>query len=137
MVAQTVKRLSTMQETWVRSLGREDLLEKEMAIHSSTIAWKIPWTEEPGRLQFMGSQESDRTEQLHYHYKHILPLYCVIHNNFQWISHKSIKDRLIAKRDQATSIRRLIFTGTIQKIYVLEKRLVWLALLLIQDFTSV
>ena len=56
LVAQTVKRLSTMQETWVRSLGWEDPLEKEMAIHSSTIAWKIPWTEEPGRLQPMGSQ---------------------------------------------------------------------------------
>ena len=55
-VAQTVKRLSTMRETWVRSLGREDPLEKEMAIHSSAIAWKIPWTEEPGRLQSMGSQ---------------------------------------------------------------------------------
>ena len=51
-----VKRLSTMRETWVRSLGREDPLETEMAIHSSTIAWKIPWTEEPGRLQFMGLQ---------------------------------------------------------------------------------
>ena len=51
-----VKRLSTMRETWVRSLGRKDPLEKEMAIHSSTIAWKIPWTEEPGRLQSMGSQ---------------------------------------------------------------------------------
>ena len=50
-VAQTVKRLSTMWETWVRSLGWEDPLEKEMAIHSSTIAWKIPWREEPGRLQ--------------------------------------------------------------------------------------
>ena len=49
-----VKHLSTMRETWVRSLGREDPLEKEMAIHSSTIAWKIPWTEEPGRLQSMG-----------------------------------------------------------------------------------
>ena len=56
LVAQTVKRLSTMQETWVRSLGREDSLEKEMAIHSRTIAWKIPWTEEPGSLQSMGSQ---------------------------------------------------------------------------------
>ena len=56
LVAQTVKRLSTMQETRVRSLGREDPLEKEMAIHSSTIAWRIPWTEEPGRLQSMGSQ---------------------------------------------------------------------------------
>ena len=55
-VAQTVKCLSTMRETRVRSLGREDLLEKEMAIHSSTIAWKIPWTEEPGRLQSVGSQ---------------------------------------------------------------------------------
>ena len=56
LVAQTVKGLSTMRETWVRSLGREDPLEKEMAIHSSTIAWKIPWTEQPGRLQSMGSQ---------------------------------------------------------------------------------
>ena len=54
-MAQTVKRLSTMRETPVRSLGREDLLEKEMAIHSSTVAWKILWTEEPGRLQSMGS----------------------------------------------------------------------------------
>ena len=50
LVAQMVKRLSTMRETRVQSLGREDPLEKEMAIHSSTIAWKIPWTEEPGRL---------------------------------------------------------------------------------------
>ena len=55
-MAQTVKRLSTMQENWVPSLGWEDPLEKEMAIHSSTIAWKIPWMEEPGRLQSMGSQ---------------------------------------------------------------------------------
>ena len=54
LVAQTVK--STMRETWIRALGWEDPLEKEMAIHSSTIAWKIPWTEEPGRLQPMGSQ---------------------------------------------------------------------------------
>ena len=55
-MAQTVKRLSTMWETWVQSLGQEDPLEKEMAIHSSTIAWKIPRTEESGRLQSMGSQ---------------------------------------------------------------------------------
>ena len=51
-----VKHLPTMRETRVRSLGREDPLEKEMATHSSTLAWKIPWTEEPGRLQSMGSQ---------------------------------------------------------------------------------
>ena len=53
-----VKRLPTMWETWVRSLGREDPLEKEMATHSSILAWKIPWTEEPGGLQSMESQKS-------------------------------------------------------------------------------
>ena len=56
LVAQTVKSLSTMWETQVQSFGWEDPLEKEMAIHSRTIAWKIPWPEEPGRLQSMGSQ---------------------------------------------------------------------------------
>ena len=55
-MAQMVKRLSTTQETRVQALGWEDPLEKEMAIHSSIIAWKIPWTEEPARLQSMGSQ---------------------------------------------------------------------------------
>ena len=50
-----VERLPTMRETWVQSLGREDLLDKAMATHSSTLAWKIPWTEEPGRLQSIGS----------------------------------------------------------------------------------
>ena len=56
LVAQRVKRLPTMRETWVQSLGQEDPLEKAMATHSSTLAWKIPWTEKPGRLQSMGSQ---------------------------------------------------------------------------------
>ena len=56
LVAQKVKRLPAMRETRVRFLGRDDPLEKEMAIHSSTLAWKIPWTEEPDRLQSMGSQ---------------------------------------------------------------------------------
>ena len=56
LVAQMVKRLPTMWETWVRSLGWEDLLEKAMAPHSSVLAWKILWTEEPGRLPSMGSQ---------------------------------------------------------------------------------
>ena len=55
-MAQTVKHLPAMQETWVQSLGQEDPLEKEMATHSSVLAWKIPWMEEPGRLEFMGSQ---------------------------------------------------------------------------------
>ena len=56
LVAQTVKCLLTMQETWVQFLGQEDLLEKEMVTHSSILAWNIPWTEDLGRLQSMGSQ---------------------------------------------------------------------------------
>ena len=55
-MAQTVKHLPTVQEIRVQSLGKEDPLEKEMATHSRTVAWKIPWTEEPGRLQSIGSQ---------------------------------------------------------------------------------
>ena len=60
--AQTVKNLPGVQETWVRSQGREEPLEKGMAAHSRLLAWRMPWTEEPGGLQTMGSQESDRTE---------------------------------------------------------------------------
>ena len=56
LVAQTIKNLSAVWETWVQSLGQEDSLEKEMVTHLSTVAWRIPWTEEPGRLQSMGSQ---------------------------------------------------------------------------------
>ena len=51
-----VKRLPAVQETWVRSLGREDPLEKEIATYSSILTWRVPWTEEPGELQSMGSQ---------------------------------------------------------------------------------
>ena len=61
LVAQTVKHLPAVRETWVRSLGWDDPLEKEMATHSSTLAWKIPWIEEPGRLQSMGSQRVGAT----------------------------------------------------------------------------
>ena len=56
-----VKNLPAVQEAWVQFLGQEDPLEKEMATHSSILAWGIPWTEEPGRLQSMESQESDMT----------------------------------------------------------------------------
>ena len=66
-MSQTVKRLSTMWETRVRSLGQEDPLEKEIAIHSSTIAWKIPWTEEPGRLRVHGVAKS-RTRMSNFTY---------------------------------------------------------------------
>ena len=60
-IAQLVKNLPAMQEIWVLFLGREDALEEEMATHSNILAWRIPRTEEPGRLQSMGSQESDTT----------------------------------------------------------------------------
>ena len=66
LVAQLVENLPAMQETRVWSLGREDPLEKEMATHSSVLAWRIPWTEEPGGLQTMESQESDMTKQLNH-----------------------------------------------------------------------
>ena len=67
LMAQRLKHLPGMRETRVQSLGREDPMEKEMATHSNTFAWKIPWTEGPCRLQSMGSQELDTTEQLHFH----------------------------------------------------------------------
>ena len=57
LVAQLVENLPAMQETWIRFLGREDPLEKEMATHSSALAWRIPWTEKIGKLQSVGSQE--------------------------------------------------------------------------------
>ena len=61
-MAQSVKNLPEMQKTWVRSLGQEDCLEKEMATHSSILAWEIPRREEPGGLQSLGLHESDLTE---------------------------------------------------------------------------
>ena len=72
LVAQRVKHLPAMWETWVQSLGGADLLEKEMVTHSSILAWKIPWMEEPGRLQSMGvaksqTQLSDVTFTFHFH----------------------------------------------------------------------
>ena len=67
LVAQMVKHLPAMRETQVQSLGREDPMEKEMATHSSTLAWKIPWAEKPGELHSpWGLKELDTTEQLHF-----------------------------------------------------------------------
>ena len=82
-MAQMVKRLPTMQETWVQSLGWEDLLEKEMATHSSILAWKIPWMEEPGRP--WDRKELDMTERLHYPFiylyiKSLFPL-----GSYNWV----------------------------------------------------
>ena len=63
-----VKNLPAMQETWVQSPGWEDPLEKGMATHSSNLAWKIPWMEEPGRYSPWGRKELDMTERLHFHF---------------------------------------------------------------------
>ena len=63
-MAQRLKCLPAMRETWVQSLGREDSLEKEMANHASILAWRIPWTKEPGGLQSMGSQSRARLSDL-------------------------------------------------------------------------
>ena len=65
--SQSVKNPPAMQETWVHSLGQEDPLEEEMAIHTSILAWEIPWTEGPDGLLSMGSQESDTTYQLNHY----------------------------------------------------------------------
>ena len=70
MCGSAVKKLPAVQETQVPSLGQEDPLEKEMANHCSIPARRIPRTEEPGRLQTMGSQESDMTKQLNHHHRH-------------------------------------------------------------------
>ena len=67
-----VKRLPTMRETWVRSLGAEDLLEKEMATHSSILAWKIPWMEEPVGYSPRGRKELEMTELLHFHFHPVM-----------------------------------------------------------------
>ena len=69
LVVQRLKRLPAVWETWVRSLGQEDPLEKEIATHSSILAWRIPWTEELGGLQSTGRKESDTTERLHFHFQ--------------------------------------------------------------------
>ena len=70
LLAPSVKNLSAVQGTWVRFLGWEGPLEKEMATHCTILAWKIPWTEERGRLQSMGPQESDLTQCLNHRRYH-------------------------------------------------------------------
>ena len=86
-----VKRLPTIRVTRAQSLGQEDLLEKEMATHSSILAWKIPWMEEPGRLQSMGHKESDRTEQLHFHFGEVKYSVYLKHCHTSSSAEKSLK----------------------------------------------
>ena len=83
-----IKHLTTVRETQVRSLGWEDPLEKEMATHSSTLAWKTPWTEEPGRLRSMGLQRVGQTERLHIHSNKGFPAASVVKNPLQSRRHR-------------------------------------------------
>ena len=92
LMAQTVKRLPAMRETWVWSLGQEDPLEKEKATHSSILAWEIPWTEEPGQLQSMGHKQSATTEGLHFHFQLVSQLY---HKSHKFIDSLEIESLFI------------------------------------------
>ena len=83
LVAQMVKNLPAMQETWVLSLGWKDTLEKGMATHSSILPWRNPWTEEPGRLQSMGWQRVGWTYCLYYSFINLVVL-------FRWKNHMEI-----------------------------------------------
>ena len=95
LVAQMVKHLPAVQETQLQSLGWEDALEKEMATHSSTLAWKIPWTEEPGRLQSMGSQKS-----LTWLSDFTFTLWYKIHsNNSCWVALQPFRSRYTKQSD--------------------------------------
>ena len=88
LVAQTVKNLPAMQETWVRSLGGEDPLEKEMATHSCILASEIPWTEEPGGLQSMGSQKTQNNLATEQHHLHLSRLPSLPFNNNYFLCFK-------------------------------------------------
>ena len=81
-----------MWETWVRSLVREDPLKKEMATHSSILAWRIPWTEELGGLQSTGRKELDMTERLHFHFH--FPTYIYMNEEENFIQHP-VRHRLV------------------------------------------
>ena len=77
LVVQMVKCLPTMRETWVQSLGREDPLEKEMVTHSSILAWKIPWTEEPGRLQSVHGVAKSRRRLSNFTFTFMIQVLCI------------------------------------------------------------
>ena len=101
LIAQSVKKLPAMQETHIRFLGREDPLEKGMATHFSILAWRIPWTEEPGGLQTMGSQESDTTEVTK-HARRNMRLLFPASNSFQDVD-KNARSGLAAWRHYSSS----------------------------------
>ena len=113
-MSQTVKHLSAMLETWVRSLGREYPLEKEMATHSSTLAWKIPWTEEPGSL--WGCKELDMTQRLYF-----ILLYFKLNQMLEVFGCATIRESLI-KFSQWQIVTTITNTGKKRKNFFLCDR---------------
>ena len=94
-MVQRLKRLPAMSKTWVRFLGREDPLEKEMATHSSILAWRIPWTEELGELQSTGRKELDTTERLHFFFHfHLLSCCCLNHTKMELAS-QQVRSKIV------------------------------------------
>ena len=121
LVAQMVKLLLTMEKTWVQSLGLEDPLEKEMATHSSTLAWKIPWTEECGKLQSMGSQrvEPDWTTLLthsltHSHARKVM-LKILQARLQQYVNHEFLMFKLYLEKAEEREIKLLASVGSSKK----------------------
>ena len=123
LVAQMVKHLPTMLETQDQTLGREDLLEKEMVTHSSILAWKIPWMEKPGRLQSMGSQrvEHDWVTSLSFFLSVIHGLYCVEVGSFYAHLLKSFHHKwvLILSKAFSASLEMLIWFLILQYVNML------------------
>ena len=108
-MAQTVKRLSAMQETWVRSLGWEDPLEKEMATHSSTLAWKIPWTEELGAGYCpWGRKESGMTKRLHFHFRKLSSGHRTVEDQFSLQSQRKVMPKNAQTTTQLHSSHTLV-----------------------------
>ena len=114
LVSQMVKSLPAMRETQVQSLGWEDPLEKEIAIHSSILAWKIPWMEEPGRLQSIGLEELDTTSQLNNN--HHPKIYHLSHFNSVDLSTShccanSLQGPFLSAKRNSTGIRQLCLSA--------------------------
>ena len=115
-MAQTVKRLPTMREIWVQSLGWKDLLEKEMTTHSSILAWKIPWIEEPVSYSPWGRKELDTIERLHFHF--LIYIFCefklrYISSSLIWDSSQNCFKMIGYSKNVSESERKLIITITL------------------------
>ena len=109
LVAQRLKHLPAMWETWVQSLGWKDPLEKEMATHSSILAWRIPWMEEVGGLQSMGHKESDTTERFHCTSLHFTSLHFLLRRKVITNLDNILKSRDITLPTKVRLVKAMVF----------------------------